>query len=105
MLEMAHKYNPEKLEYKARMAWVKCLCTPEPRQKIHMQTKKELSEMLYNAPRNFYINRCLASVCQALKDQAGYEKHLIKANSIRPTDIETAREYRLLMLRKKKGKK
>jgi tetratricopeptide (TPR) repeat protein len=104
MLKMAVKYNPEKLEYKARLLWVEYICASEPKQKLLLQTQKELEKILYNAPNNFYANRCLALVFQAQKKQSEYEKYLIKANNIRPTDIETAREFRLLMLRKKKKK-
>jgi hypothetical protein len=56
-------------------------------------------------PGNFYINRYLTNAYKLLEDQENYERHLLKANSIRPTDIDTARELRLHNSRKQKGGK
>jgi curved DNA-binding protein CbpA len=101
-LRLAHELDPDKAEYNARMIWFEYLCESPQDSEKRLNVKIEMEKMFRDAPGNFYINRYLATIFKELQDNEQYKKHLQKANSIRPTDIETARELRLLNTRKQK---
>jgi tetratricopeptide (TPR) repeat protein len=104
-LQMAHELDPGVAEYHARYIWYGYVCAEEPREEKLQETRKRLLKLFDEYPGNFYINRYLTNAFKLLKDQENYERHLLRANSIRPTDIDTARELRLHNSRKEKGGK
>lgn len=104
-LKEAHELDPKNAEYLARFLWFGYLAAEEPKQdKLH-EIRLKLEEKYRTTPGNFYVNRYLATICRLLEEGDKYELHLAKANSIRPTDIETARELRLFNTRKGKASK
>jgi curved DNA-binding protein CbpA len=104
-LQEAHELDPKNAEYQARFLWFGYVAAEEPKQdKLH-EVRMKLEGMYRAAPGNFYVNRYLATIYRLIEEADKYEMHLGKANSIRPTDIETARELRLLNSRKEKASK
>ncbi len=99
----AHELDPRNPEYLARYLWFGYLAADEPKQdKLH-EIRLKLEGMYRANPENFYVNRYLATIYRLTEQGGKYELHLSKANSIRPTDIETARELRLYNSRKEKA--
>jgi len=104
-LQDAHEMDPKNSEYQARFLWFGYVAAKEPKQdKLH-EVRLALEEMYRAVPGNFFVNRYLATIYRLIEDADKYEMHLSKANSIRPTDIETARELRLYNSRKAKASK
>ena len=104
-LKEAHQLDPRNAEYLSRFLWFGYVAAEEPKQdKLH-EIRLKLEEMYRTVPGNFYVNRYLATIYRLLKEGDKYELHLAKGNSIRPTDIETARELRLFNSRKEKASK
>ena len=104
-MKEAHELDPKNTEYLARFLWFGYLAAEEPKQdKLH-GIRLKLEEMYRTVPGNFYVNRYLATIYRLLEEGNKHELHLAKANSIRPTDIETARELRLFNSRKEKASK
>ncbi len=104
-LREAHDLDPTNTEYLSRFLWFGYVAAEEPKQdKLH-EVRLKLDEMYRTIPGNFYVNRYLATIYRLLEEGEKYELHLAKANSIRPTDIETARELRLFISRKEKASK
>lgn len=104
-LQEAHELDPKNAEYLARFLWFGYVAAEEPKKdKLH-EVRMKLEGMYRTTPGNFYVNRYLATIYRLIEEADKYEMHLSKANSIRPTDIETARELRLLNSRKEKASK
>lgn len=104
-LREATEMDPKNAEYQARFLWFEYLAAGEPKQdKLH-EVRMKLEAMYRATPGNFFINRYLATIYRLTEEADKYEVHLGKANSIRPTDIETARELRLHNSRKEKAAK
>jgi curved DNA-binding protein CbpA len=102
-LKEAHELDPKNAEYFSRFLWFGYVAAEEPKQdKLH-EVRMNLEEMYRAVPGNFFVNRYLANIYRMLEEGEKYELHLAKANSIRPTDIETARELRLYNSRKEKA--
>jgi curved DNA-binding protein CbpA len=104
-LQEAHELDPKNAEYQARFFWFGYVAAEEPKQdKLH-EVRMKLEGMYRATPGNFFVNRYLATIYRLTEEPDKYEMHLGKANSIRPTDIETARELRLHNSRKEKASK
>ena len=104
-LKEAHEMDPKNAEYQARFLWFGYVAAEEPKQdKLH-EVRMKLEAMYRSTPGNFFVNRYLATIYRLVEEPGKYEMHLSKANSIRPTDIETARELRLHNSRKEKASK
>ncbi len=102
---LASRLNPDKADYRAHYIWYDAFSNLNPPKEKLLQAKQQLSNLFHDMPGNFYVNRYLSLLFKRLGDEAGYAKHLKKANYINPNDIETARELRLLNLRKEKQSK
>jgi DnaJ-domain-containing protein 1 len=104
-LQLACEMDPGKPDYRAQLVWNRLLAGDSVQEPVLLAARDELKNMVQSVPGNFFVNRFLASVYQRLNDIANYELHLEKANNVRPTDIDTARELRLHNMRKSKKKK
>lgn len=105
-LRLAVRLNPAQITYRATLIWVELLCDPSQSLDRKNKAKFELLLLYKHSASNFFVNRYLSLVAQKIGDTELYEKHLQKANRIKPEDVETTREIRLLEMRKdkKKGK-
>lgn len=101
-MRLACKLNPTHFGYRARLAWTEYEADPEQGPEQRQKLKRALLALRGQAPSNFWINRLLATTCQLLDQPEEYTSYLKTAAGIRPKDVDTARELRLLDMRKAK---
>ncbi len=100
----AHELDPDNSIYHAHSIWLSHLIDESPMEEKRKKVLQELNALYKDSPGNFFVNRYLATAFRQNGDHDGYFRHLKKANNIRPTDIETARELRLQQSRSDKRK-
>jgi len=102
-MRLASKLNPGDFTYRARLAWLEYAVEPAPGAEHMSKLKRTLLALRKQAPSNFWVNRLLAIACQLLDEPDQYAHYLEKACGIRPKDVDSARELRLVQMRKGKA--
>lgn len=102
-LRWAVEMDPAEQDFLAWRIWVDYERGEGPPDDLIQTAKGDLLALSKSDPDCFFAARFLSRLYYQLNDTANYERFLIRANKIKPKDVEVSRELRLHRARKEKA--